>query len=45
MEREMQERILGCMADVLNQNGFHAELLRQGEENPLLLRCENRAGS
>lgn len=43
MKKEMQERILGCMSDVLNENGFHAELLRQGEENPLMLRCENRA--
>ncbi len=43
MEKAMQERILSCMADVLNQNGFRAELLRQGEENPLMLRCENRA--
>lgn len=39
----MQERILSCMADVLNQNGFRAELLRQGDKNPLMLRCENRA--
>ncbi len=43
MKKEMQERILGCMADVLNQNGFRAELLRQGDGNPLMLRCENRA--
>lgn len=43
MEKATQERILSCMADVLTQNGFRAELMRQGEENPLMLRCENRS--
>lgn len=43
MKKEMQERILGCMNDVLNQNGFRSELMRQGEGSPLLLRCENRS--
>lgn len=39
MKLEQQEQILGCMADVLNQNGFRAEVMRQ-EGAPTLLRCE-----
>ncbi|WP_125116568.1 hypothetical protein [Agathobaculum sp. Marseille-P7918] len=39
MKNEQQEQILGCMADVLNQNGFRAEVMRK-EGAPTLLRCE-----
>ena len=39
MKLENQQQILGCMADVLNQNGFRAEVMQQ-EGSPLLLRCE-----
>ena len=39
MKIEQQEQILGCMSDVLNQNGFRAEVMRQ-EGAPTLLRCE-----
>lgn len=39
MKNEQQTQILGCMTDVLNQNGFHAELMQQ-EGAPTLLRCE-----
>ena len=39
MKIEQQEQILGCMSDVLNQNGFRAEVMRQGGA-PTLLRCE-----
>ncbi len=39
MKLEKQQQILGCMADVLNQNGFRAEVMQQ-EGSPLLLRCE-----
>lgn len=39
MKTEQQNRILTCMADVLNQNGFRAEVM-QSENAPTLLRCE-----
>ena len=39
MKLEQQEQILGCMAEVLNQNGFRAEVMRK-EGAPTLLRCE-----
>ena len=39
MKIEQQEQRLGCMSDVLNQNGFRAEVMRQ-EGAPTLLRCE-----
>lgn len=39
MKLEKEQQILGCMADVLNQNGFRAEVMQQ-EGSPLLLRCE-----
>lgn len=39
MKLEKQQQILSCMADVLNQNGFRAEVM-QKEGAPLLLRCE-----
>ena len=39
MKIEQQEQILACMAEVLNQNGFRAEVMRQ-EGAPTLLRCE-----
>lgn len=39
MKNEQQTQILGCMTDVLNQNGFQAELMQQ-EGAPTLLRCE-----
>ena len=39
MKAEKQNQILGCMADVLNQNGFRAEVMTQ-EGAPTLLRCE-----
>ena len=40
MKLEKQQQILGCMVDVLNQNGFRAELVEAGENTPLMLRCE-----
>ncbi|MDO5141581.1 MAG: hypothetical protein Q4D31_01015 [Eubacteriales bacterium] len=39
MKTEQQEQILGCMADVLTQNGFRAEVMRK-EGAPTLLHCE-----
>lgn len=39
MKQEKQQQIFGCMADVLNQNGFRAEVM-QKEGAPTLLRCE-----
>lgn len=39
MKVEQQHQILTCMTQVLNQNGFRAELM-QNENAPLLLRCE-----
>ena len=39
MKIEQQNQILGCMNDVLNQNGFRAELM-QKEGAPTILRCE-----
>lgn len=36
---EKQQQILSCMADVLGQNGFRAEVLN-GEGQPVMLRCE-----
>ena len=39
MKSEQQDQILGCMADVLNQNGFRAEVMAK-EGAPTLLRCE-----
>ena len=39
MRAEKQDQILGCMADVLNQNGFRAEVMAK-EGAPTLLRCE-----
>ena len=39
MKTEQQQQILTCMADVLNQNGFRAEVM-QSESAPTLLRCE-----
>ncbi len=39
MKTEQQNQILSCMADVLNQNGFRAEVM-QKEGAPTLLRCE-----
>ena len=39
MKIEQQNQILGCMTEVLNQNGFRAELMQQ-EGSPTLLRCE-----
>ena len=39
MRAEKQNQILGCMADVLNQNGYRAEVMAK-EGAPTLLRCE-----
>ena len=39
MKSEKQEQILACMAEVLNQNGFRAEVMRS-DSAPTLLRCE-----
>ena len=39
MKLEKQQQILSCMADVLNQNGFRAEVMAK-EGAPTLLRCE-----
>lgn len=39
MKTEQQKQLLGCMADVLNQNGFRAEIQQQ-DNAPTLLRCE-----
>ena len=39
MKLEKQQQIFSCMADVLNLNGFRAEVMQQ-EGAPLLLRCE-----
>lgn len=39
MNAEYSEQLLACMADVLNQNGFRAELMKK-ENAPTLLRCE-----
>ena len=39
MKLEKQQQIFSCMADVLNQNGFRAEVM-QKEGAPLLLRCD-----
>lgn len=39
MKIEKQQQIFTCMADVLNQNGFRAEVMQE-EGAPLLLRCE-----
>ena len=39
MKTEQQNQILGCMNDVLNQNGFRAEIMQQ-EGAPTILRCE-----
>ena len=30
MKTEQQDQILACMAEVLNQNGFRAEVMRKG---------------
>lgn len=40
MNIEKQQQILSCMAEVLNQNGFRAEVLQE-KDAPLLLRCES----
>ncbi|WP_270478311.1 hypothetical protein [Butyricicoccus sp. AF18-9LB] len=39
MKIEQQNQILGCMNDVLNQNGFRAEIM-QKDDAPTILRCE-----
>ena len=39
MTIEKQQQIFSCMAEVLNMNGFRAEVMQQ-EGAPLLLRCE-----
>ncbi|MGI6182394.1 MAG: hypothetical protein ACOYIE_10020, partial [Agathobaculum sp.] len=39
MKTEIQNQILSCMSEVLNQNGFRAEVM-QKEGAPTLLRCE-----
>lgn len=39
MKAEKQNQILGCMADVLNQNGYRAEVMTKAGA-PTLLRCE-----
>ena len=39
MKTEKQDQILDCMAEVLGQNGFRAEVMRK-EGAPTLLRCE-----
>lgn len=39
MKTELQDKLLACMADVLNQNGFRAEVMTS-ENAPTLLRCE-----
>ena len=39
MKIEQQNQILGCMNDVLNQNGFRAEIM-QKDGAPTILRCE-----
>ena len=39
MKIEQQNQILGCMNDVLNQNGFRSEIMQQ-EGAPTILRCE-----
>lgn len=30
MDATKQKQILGCMSDVLNQNGFRSQLIEQG---------------
>lgn len=42
MDANKQKQILGCMNDVLNQNGFRAQLIEQGENTPLMLRAESQ---
>ncbi len=39
MELEKQDRLLECMADVLNQNGFRSDVMKK-EGAPTLLRTE-----
>lgn len=39
MKAEKEQQILSCMAEVLNQNGYRAEVM-QSENAPMLLRCE-----
>lgn len=42
MDANKQRQILGCMSDVLGQNGFRSELIEQGERTPLMLRAETQ---
>ena len=42
MDETKQKQILGCMSDVLNQNGFRSQLIEQGEGTPLMLRAETQ---
>ena len=42
MDATKQKQILGCMSDVLNQNGFRSQLIEQGEGTPLMLRAETQ---
>ena len=34
MKIEQQNQILGCMNDVLNQNGFRAEIMQKDTHRP-----------
>ena len=42
MDANKQKQILGCMNDVLGQNGFRSELIEQTEHTPLMLRAESQ---
>lgn len=42
MEIKKQKQILGCMRDVLEQNGFCAQLVEQNENTPQMLRAQTQ---
>lgn len=42
MKIEQQKQILGCMNDVLGQNGFRSELVEPKDGAPLMLRAETQ---
>lgn len=42
MDVNKQKQILGCMSDVLGQNGFRSQLIEAGENTPFMLRAETQ---
>ncbi|MBR3867354.1 MAG: hypothetical protein IKM54_06145, partial [Butyricicoccus sp.] len=41
-ENPKQKQILSCMTDVLNQNGFRAQLIDAAENNLMMMRAETQ---